>query len=228
MLGKLYNKWRMRSQKGKEQQREYAFLKDIKGVVHVGANRGSERHLYGSFNLDVLWVEADPRLFKQLKKNIKDYHRQKAVNALVSETDGDSATFYVASNNGASSSMLPMQGHSDMFPGVTVSDQIELKTATLKKIMHDNIEDPSRFDALVIDVQGAELQVLKGAFDAIGMFKYLKVEAADFPAYENAAHIDEIVDYCEGCGFRVLDRIEFAHKEGIGSFYDVIFIRADA
>ena len=137
----------MRSQKGKEQQREYAFLTDIKGVVHVGANRGSERHLYGSFNLDVLWVEADPRLFKQLKKNIKDYHRQKAVNALVSETDGDNATFYVASNNGASSSMLPMQGHSDMFPGVTVSDQIELKTATLKKIMHDNIEDPSRFDA---------------------------------------------------------------------------------
>jgi hypothetical protein len=33
------------------------FLRDVTGVIHVGANTGQERFLYRLFGLNVIWIE---------------------------------------------------------------------------------------------------------------------------------------------------------------------------
>ncbi len=38
------------------------FLKDISGVIHVGANAGSERKRYNTYNLNVLWIKPIPEV----------------------------------------------------------------------------------------------------------------------------------------------------------------------
>ena len=36
------------------------FLKEVSGVVHVGANTGQERGIYDKLSLDVIWIEPIP------------------------------------------------------------------------------------------------------------------------------------------------------------------------
>ena len=46
------------------------FLNQATGVIHIGANSGQERKLYARHDLDVLWIEPNPKVFKELQKNI--------------------------------------------------------------------------------------------------------------------------------------------------------------
>jgi hypothetical protein len=41
-------------------------MKSLKGVIHVGANTGQERDDYGSYGLNVLWIEL-PWVFNEMK-----------------------------------------------------------------------------------------------------------------------------------------------------------------
>ena len=76
------------------------FLRDISGVIHVGANSGLERGRYNRFGLDVLWVEPIPEIFAELERNIIKLPRQRALQALVTDTDGKLYEFHIANNNG--------------------------------------------------------------------------------------------------------------------------------
>ena len=54
------------------------FLKNVSGVIHVGANEGQEREDYAARNLRVLWIEPIPSVFARLTLNIAKYDRQEA------------------------------------------------------------------------------------------------------------------------------------------------------
>src|ERR1700741_4322955 len=64
------------------------FLKNCRGVVHVGANHGAERHVYAKYGLKVVWIEAIPDVFELLTQNIQDFPHQRAINALITNEDG--------------------------------------------------------------------------------------------------------------------------------------------
>ncbi len=201
------------------------FLESARGVLHVGAHRGAERHRYGMLGLDVLWIEADPRLFTLLSKNIEGYPRQRAINALVADKDGEEVEFNVSSNAGASSSMLPFSGHSKAFPGVTTIGTLALTTRSMDGLVRDHGIDLSLYDVLVLDVQGAELHVLRGMGATLDRFDWLKIEAADFPAYEGGAVLTEIIEFCTSCGFELIGNFTFAERPGVGSYSDAVFRR---
>src|SRR2546430_9855911 len=76
------------------------FLRRIRGLIHVGAISGQERDIYYQLALNVLWVEADPDVYRLLCANISDLPRQRAINALASDIDGAELEFHVASNEG--------------------------------------------------------------------------------------------------------------------------------
>lgn len=60
------------------------FLKNTTGLIHIGANEGQERFHYKKYNISkVLWIEADPSMFKKLQKNISSLKNQKAINYLL-------------------------------------------------------------------------------------------------------------------------------------------------
>ena len=61
---------------------------------------------------------------------------------------------------------------------------------------------PSDYPALVMDVQGAELLVLKGAGQMLGEFRFVKAEAADFESYIDCAKLEDLRQYLEPWGFR--------------------------
>ena len=46
-------------------------LKKSRGLIHVGANDGAERHLYAEHGLKVVCIELNPDVFKRLVENIR-------------------------------------------------------------------------------------------------------------------------------------------------------------
>jgi FkbM family methyltransferase len=164
----------------------------------------------------VIWVEAIPAVFEQLKANIAEFPRQRAVNAVLTDKSGDWVEFNVASNDGLSSSLLDLKVHALDHPNITYVDKIRLETTTFAAMVRDI--DLSKFGALVLDVQGAELIVLKGAGDLIRQFDYIKAEASDAELYAGACFADDLIEYLADYGFRVQRKAVIAKRT-----YDIIF-----
>lgn len=197
------------------------FLMECRRIVHIGANDGGERFLYESVGVDVIWVEPLPSVFKKLARNIRGFKGQEARQALLAETSGREVNFKVANNSGASSSMFDIADHARIWPDIHFIDELKLTTMSLD----DLLADCPLIDAIVIDTQGAELLVLEGARRILETTRFVKAEAADFPAYRDGCTLAELDAYMRGAGFEELCRNEFASAEGVGHYYDVIWSR---
>jgi FkbM family methyltransferase len=165
------------------------FLKKCRGVIHVGANDGFERHTYAEHGLKVIWIEAIPDVFQRLVENIRDFPDQRAINALITNEDGALCTLHTSSNSGQSSSILDPHLHKDIWPEVTFTHDICLRSSRLPTALA-GVDNPSEYEALVLDTQGSELSVLQSAATTLGGFNYIQVEAANFEAYRNCATVD--------------------------------------
>ena len=202
-----------------------AFLKHVGGVVHVGANTGQEREQYASLGLRVLWIEPIPDIFKRLEANIASYPRQTAVQALITDVDGKLYDFHVANNDAASSSILALDRHKELWPTVSYTSSMSLRSTTLPRLFEELRLNPLLYEALVLDTQGSELLVLRGASSLLKYFEYVKTEVPDFEAYSGCCVLSEMDDFLGRLGFQEVSRRKFASLEGVGAYYDVIYQR---
>jgi FkbM family methyltransferase len=116
-----------------------------------------------TFGLRVLWVEPIAEIYDELVRNIANYPKQKAACAFLTDRDGQDPEFYVANNHGASSSIFQLSQHADIWPEVGFTGSRMLRSTRLDTLLgHENIS-PASYQTLVIDVQSAELSVIKGA-----------------------------------------------------------------
>lgn len=203
------------------------FLKDVSGVVHIGANTGQERKMYNDYGLKVIWVEPIPDVFQQLKKNIQQFENQRAFQALITDVDDKQFEFHIANNNGASSSIFQLKYHKDIWPKVKFQRSISLSSLTLPTLCRKAQIDLSNYQALIIDTQGSELLVLKGSLPILKNFKYVKSEVADFESYEDSCNLSEMVDFMSEHGYREYSRNKFAKRDKGGSYFDVVFEKID-
>lgn len=201
------------------------FLRSCKAIIHVGANDGGERDLYARYSLSVLWIEALPQVFQILKENLRAYPKQSAVNALLTDSEGKIYHFNVSNNSGQSSSIYDFAGHKELYPYVSFTSTIQLRSRTLPSILHDTGCSLADFDALILDVQGAELLVLAGARESLAELRFINAEASDFEAYRGACTIDTLSAFLTERGFRESWKECFATKKDLGSYYDVLYER---
>ena len=203
-----------------------AYLREVRGVVHVGANSGQERKLYARYDLPVVWVEPIPEVFAELERNIAAYPKQRAYRALITERPGEQHELHVASNGGASSSILDLKRHTEIWPQVHFQRSIKLESESLPSFFERHALASADYDFLSLDTQGSEMMVLRGAAPMLRSFKYLNVEVADFESYAGCAQLDEMGPYLASLGFAEHVRLVIARKPGIGTYYDIVYRRA--
>ena len=201
------------------------FLRKVSGVIHVGANTGQERDQYAKHGLRVIWIEPIPEVFATLKTNLTDFHQQRALQDRVSDQDDAEYTFHIANNGGASSSILDLKLHSDIWPNVIYEKSITLRSKTLASLLEKECISPGEYDALVMDTQGSELLVLKGAIPVLHNFKYIKTEVPDFESYAGCCQLTDIGSFMAQHGYREHSRRKFAERAKGGSYYDVVYER---
>lgn len=206
---------------------EYNFLRRARGVVHVGANYGQERDIYASFGLHVVWLEPIPEIFDALARNVSSYRNQHAFKYLIAEEDGKECEFHVANNGGASSSMLGLAKHQEMWPDVAFTRTFTITSVTLCTALKNEHIDLDQYDVLVLDTQGSEQRVLVGAVSLLSKFRFVKVEVPDFESYEGCCQLERLSAFMAAQGFQEYSRIPFSHRPGLGTYYNVIYQGTD-
>lgn len=168
-----------------------------KGVLHVGANVGEEAPVYDELGIKkVLWIEANEQLIPQLRINVGKY-KHKVWHALAGDVEGLEVELHISNNAGQSSSILELGTHKIAHPEVHyVGSQV------MKMIRLDQRGCYGEYDFLNIDVQGAELKVLKGLGEYIEGFKWCYLEVNKAELYKGCALIEDIDFYLGSYGFK--------------------------
>ncbi len=179
-------------------------IKSSKGIIHVGANKGQEAEFYAIHNKSVIWIEALPQIFEMLENKIANYPNQQAINALVTDTDGKEYNFHISNNTDVlSSSVFEFgDGKDELFPDLKMVDSVRLVGKTLSTIYSEFNIDETEFDFLLLDVQGAELMVLKGAESVLHNFKYILTEVSTVDIYKSGVLWAELKAFLNQKGFK--------------------------
>lgn len=195
------------------------YLGHCRGVVHIGAHVGQERGLYSALN--VVWVEPQDVAYSVLCENIKNFPKQRAYQHLIA--DGKTYKFGLSNNAGFSSSIYDFKLHKKLWPEVGYVGAESIQSITLAELVSRYKIDLAEHDALVLDVQGAELLILQHAGDCFDRFRWVMCEVADFEAYDGGCTLTGLDEFMTGRGF-VRDRLLCAAtRPGIGSYYEAIY-----
>ena len=200
------------------------FARKSKGVIHVGAHAGQEGWIYAIMGLPVVWFEPIPEVFRLLENSISKFSRQRAIQTLITDRDDVEYDFNVSDNQGGSSSIFEFDGHEKMYPGVGTDRVIKMRSITLDTAI-DRFAISKSLDTLVLDTQGAELLVLKGGTQALARINWILAECADFSAYKMGCQCSEIGEFLLEHGFHEHRRFEKATKEGVGTYFDILYVR---
>jgi FkbM family methyltransferase len=203
-----------------------SFLKAVQGVIHVGANTGQERNRYAALHLNVLWVEPNPAAFETLRSNISGLEKQSAYRNLLAEEHGKEYTFRISNDGAQASSILEMARVQDIWPGIEFTHEIRMVATTLAHLIDAEQIDLQNYGALVLDTQGSELLVLKGAIPVIRRFRFVKSEAADFESYNGCCRLDELTSFMNQHGFVMTRKMPFAStRDNRSTYFDVLYRR---
>ena len=191
----------------------------IKGVMHVGAFAGEELAEYRSLGLcNTIMFEPQEHLYSDIKSRcIID---EKIHNVALGSERGTKEMYIsfrdggVNQGSGASSSLLKPKVHLEEHPEVTFPEKQMVEVHTL-----DDYYD-SQYNFLNIDVQGYELEVLKGATKTLQNIDAMIVEVNRDEVYEGCPLIEDINEFLVPNGF-VLIQVEWQSK----SWGDAVYAR---
>ena len=173
-----------------------------RGVIHIGSHYGEESELYNEIGFkNVLWIEADPRSFEQLVKNTKSYNNHVCYNYLLSDT-AEKVKFFIADNVGNSSSLYPLDRKiSHKVWGNLNNEEFKyLQSHRFDEVFNKEMLD--RYNVLNIDVQGAELRVLKGMGQLISLFEIFVLEINFKKIYRGSALFSEVEYFMNSHSFK--------------------------
>ncbi|MCW5625494.1 MAG: FkbM family methyltransferase, partial [Burkholderiales bacterium] len=172
----------------------------MRGVAHIGAHLGEEVAKYDQWGIErVLLVEANPDLAAQLRVKFAQAVHVTVAACCLADTE-DVRTFHVNAFS-QSSSLLPLKLHEQLYPFAHVAETRQLRTTTLDHLLDEHALDPGAFNVLNIDVQGAELLVLKGAERQLPLIDLINVEVNFAELYAGVPGIEAIDAHLTTRGF---------------------------
>lgn len=182
-------------------------LSKISGVIHVGANIGQERDYYAKYDLDVLWIEPNVEAFQELQRNIADFPKQKARQALLTDQDGLEYLLHITSGKGQCSSLFDWAKHKDFYPEIDYVKDLVISSLTLDTLVVLENIDLSLFQFMVLDTEGADLLILKGATKTLSNLRFVEVETSPLELRKDCCLENQVIEYLISQGFEEKERV---------------------
>lgn len=194
---------------------------DVRHVLHVGAHLGEEVLYYRQAGItSFTLVEPQPLAAGRLRETCRDA-------TVIEAACGARPGRGVLSVNVIRTSSSLAEPH----PGDRILNTVPVEVRTVADLA------PADADMLVVDAQGLELDVLKGAGARLAGFKVVVCETCTVQDPTMAAPHDQVVDFMAQQGFRVAALWERSYQEiswwvrggpGAGTaedrVYDVVFV----
>jgi FkbM family methyltransferase len=168
-----------------------------KVAIDIGAFRGEWSTEFKAVFPDcrVIMIEAQSDKVQQLRVlEQKSAGSISVVEALLGAIDGDEVEFHVAEN---ASSVFRERGFAS-----TVSTRRKL--SKLDTVL-ETTNDRGKIDFLKLDTQGFELEVLRGAPEALARSEFVLLEVSLIPINEGCPMAREVLEFMAERGFRWID-----------------------
>lgn len=183
---------------------------DFKNVLDIGAYEGQWSRLFTSIYPDanVLMIEANTEKEKTLKE-IGNYKI-----ALLGAKDNEEVDYYKCLNGVPTGNGIYPENTEYQF------QPEKRKAITLTTLLGSE----KGFDLIKMDVQGSELNIIKGALPIIKNTKYLLLELQTYPYNKGAPQIEEVVSYLHGLNFGFVDLFDLMYSNNHLIQVDGLFI----
>jgi FkbM family methyltransferase len=160
---------------------------EISGIIHAGAHHGTEYSDYAACGVRrMIFFEPCDKAFRVLSRALGRKRGVRLVQSALGARRGRATMYVEAANQGMSNSLLRPRKHLEQYP------QIEFgATETVA------VERLDRFDCvgcnvLSMDVQGYELEILKGAPKTLRQIDYIYTEVNRAELYDGCARVGQL------------------------------------
>lgn len=172
---------------------------NVSGIFHIGGHFAEEAWNYQTAGIEnVIFFEPVTESFKVCKENAEGCGYQ-AFNLALGKEDKVVDMFTETVNGGQSSSVLKPKLHLEQYPHIVFDGKQSVKMTSLDSFVGDI--DLSKFNMINMDVQGYELEVLKGAEKTLNHIDCVYSEVNNDEVYEGCAHVDELDSFLSSYGF---------------------------
>ena len=192
-------------------------------IIDVGAANATTAKLFRNFCLENSLI-----LFEPLSENYISLDtfasQNKNVQVIKKAVGNKSGKIKITRTNRiTSSSILP--------PSQNIEGEF-LKDALIKKEeieiditrLDDEISTDTEIALLKIDVQGYELEVLRGATNTLKKTSFVTLELSNHLSYEGAPMYYDLDEYLRNNDFKLYDMIISIRNKGMASEWDAIYI----
>ena len=172
-------------------------------IIDAGANVGQfARAASRAYpNAEIFSFEPLPDVAETLKKNLSDVQQHEVFQTALGSEKGR-VKFHRSSSGAQSSSVLPFLTDSQGLmaaTGVHEVSQTEVDITTLDATFQGkNLKGPV---LLKLDLQGYELEALKGATELLKTCDHVLLETVFERSYQDEPHFMDIVHFLDGHGF---------------------------
>ncbi|MEI9475280.1 MAG: FkbM family methyltransferase [Deltaproteobacteria bacterium] len=166
---------------------------EVRTLYIVGAHAFQERVLIDTLfpQLERIYLfEPIPEFFNHLRQVTRNDQRITVFPYAISDSDGE-AEFYLTNNDAASSSLLPLGKHKEMFPHVAVVKTVKVETKKLSSVISKHkLPLP---DMVFLDVQGAEYRIISSmSAELLSQVRIIYTEVSTEEVYKGAKTLDTI------------------------------------
>ena len=174
----------------------------IKGIIHVGGHHGEELEDYIDEGIqNIILFEPLSDCFDVIGYKCQDLNANIEGHQVALGSERGIAKMYVSDNEKQSSSILKPKVHLTHHPHVKFPETEDVEV----HLLDDYLPSIKDYNFINMDVQGYELEVLKGGTQVLEQVNYVYCEVNRDEVYENNAYVEEIDEFLADYG---MERIE--------------------
>lgn len=159
------------------------------GIIHVGAHHATEHPDYVAAGIKrFVYIEPCAATFNVLRNKFAAHHHIQLFNCACGDMDCEQVMYTGSQNQGQSNSLLKMDKHLQIHPGITLptTELVQVKRLDSLGLAHKG------YQLLVLDVQGYEGHVIRGATETLKQINWIYSEVNKTTVYEKCTLVDEL------------------------------------
>jgi FkbM family methyltransferase len=202
--------------------------KEITSSLHTCVDAGAHVGSWTEALLDlfspgrIIALECEPRLVEGLKRKFRDRPHVTVIDAALS-ADAGTMTFYQLQHPASSSLLRPRAEIEREYQHDSwkVIGEVPVRTVSYDEVVAGEQE----VSILKLDIQGAEMDVLKNSTTGLDKTKSVIMEVNFTPHYDRDASFPDLHQLMAGRGFGLYRLSSVYHRGGRALFADAVYVK---